>query len=122
MAVRCSCHTRWHPSPWSTWASARFKITSWSLGKRPVSRASINAARVASAIIDAGARSATAVRKAAVVSFIGSVVRVGFEQTLDNNQGDENQGEERLGDSFSDGGFHYGAQPVIKRFPCQACV
>jgi hypothetical protein len=39
---------------------------------------------------------------------------------LDDDQGEKSQGEERLGDSFSGGGFHCGAQPVINRFPCQA--
>ena len=48
------------------------------------------------------------------------MVRVGFQEALGDDQGEKSQGEERLGDSFSGGGFHYGAQPVINRFPCQA--
>ena len=48
------------------------------------------------------------------------MVRVGFHQALGDDQGDKRQGDERLDDSFSGGGFHYGAQPVINRFPCQA--
>jgi hypothetical protein len=39
---------------------------------------------------------------------------------LGDDQGDKGQGDERLDDSFSGGGFHYGAQPAINRFPCQA--
>lgn len=34
------------------------------------------------------------------------MVRVGFHQALDNDQGEKSQGEKRLGDSFSGGGFH----------------
>lgn len=48
------------------------------------------------------------------------MVGVGFQEALGDDQGEKSQGEERLGDSFSGGGFHYGAQPVINRFPCQA--
>lgn len=47
------------------------------------------------------------------------MVWVLFDEALDYDQGDDGQGEERLGDSFSGGGFHYGGQPLINRFPCQ---
>ncbi len=51
---------------------------------------------------------------------VGCEALGGFQEALGDDQGDDGQGKERLGDSFSGGGFHYGAQPLINRFPCQA--
>lgn len=48
------------------------------------------------------------------------MVRVGFEQTLGDDQGEEGERQEHLEETAAGGGFHYGAQPDINRFPCQA--
>ena len=35
------------------------------------------------------------------------MVRVDFQESLGDDQGDKGQGNEHLGDSFSGGGFHW---------------
>lgn len=48
------------------------------------------------------------------------MVRVLFEEALSDDQGEEGERQEHLEETFSGGWFHYGAQPVINRFTCQA--